>query len=740
MVFTISCSDGADGKDGANGTNNCIIEDNGDGTYQVMCGSEDLGEFVGGEPGENGNPGTAGQAGTGGNYCILQGTGSNLSVSCGTDNNLTPSAISLNSCENPISENDHEIIIDCKSSKVSLCDGKVFNPDKESCTLSGSIISNSERGLQQKEYCATAKGKLAYYKDREYCGFASEKDYVANSKSILKKCFERITEIRGTAGTRWGVTVPTSPDSLAIIEASPNDVAWGSSTVKAISGGVSFVDTAVTETGFYCSYSHPKSKGRLDTLTQCGDYKTFVKINEGSFKNEYCGFASQGAYFKSVVSKTAPSCPMYDINPSIDPNTGVITGGQISDTLYKGPNQDAFGAGYCASNRQGKLFYSEFYCKDGKGINVGKWLGQYCGFKTATDSIIRGKVVDGICDDNTTPNGTAYRVGYCKWSQTDKETRWSTDWCGGTTPSTYKTVNEGKWKKEYCACGDKDCTQSKKRVLSDICDDGKGPSEDEQNGGYCQANYKDSTVYVPKSTLCGNQRINEKTWQHQYCGYKSVESSENDTLYSDACDDGRGPNSDGFSVGYCKANRAGVTTLTVDFCGTDGKPNNGGWKGEYCGFESATSTEANTVLTGACDDGRGPNSDGFGVGYCQMATEVDTATTYTPNFCGTDGKTNEGSWKGEYCFTGDSKVAACTGGLIPNTDKNSTDPVEVRCSYASNPGCTTSSPWACTETECAALETEGAKYVWDGICKAEASSTETPTEQSKKKAKLALKK
>jgi len=278
------------------------------------------------------------------------------------------------------------------------------------------------------------------------------------------------------------------------------------------------------------------------------------------------------------------------------------------------------------------------------------------------------------------------------------------------------------WQWQYCGYAGK--AEDQLKVHSGICDDDKGPHESGYNAGYCQA-YKDEETGVVKTKFVSGDKcdsgdnINEVVpgpgateWKGEYCGYAGKDVTET-TLQTGACDDGKGPNSDSFGGGYCRAtkpNAAGVslTEYTTNFCGEDGgKPNAGEWKGEYCGYASATSASADKVYTGVCDDGIGPNSNGFEAGYCQ-GIQGSQKTEYTTDLCG-DTKINEGSWKGEYCFS-DNKVASCTGGYKANTERNSTDPFTVRCTFQGNFVCGDDTLKACDADGCEAL---GAGYRWD---------------------------
>jgi hypothetical protein len=435
----------------------------------------------------------------------------------------------------------------------------------------------------------------------------------------------------------------------------------------------------------YCGYTGPKTAAVTTVL--CGK----SKLNDGKWNGEYCGYASATAASKTVQKGACPT---------------VIEGDE-----FKGPNEDYFGAGYCVADKKGRIAYTTDICGAGGKPNDGKWKGEYCGFANSSSSTTEaGKVYTGVCDDGSGPHQASYNNGYCKADKETGLTVLETNFCN-PEKKTGKP-NENKWKGEYCGFANSSAS-SADRLYEGVCDEGGGPNEASFNNGYCKAGSDGKTVL--ETGFCGESgKINEGEWKGEYCGYESATSTENDKVYTGACDDGSGPNTDGLASGYCAANRDGETLRSISFCGASGKPNEGAWKGEYCGYESAASVENDKVYTGICDDDGGPNKDGFASGYCQAENELASETIFSSTFCGESGKPNEGAWKGEYCFV-DEKVAACTGGRIPDTSKKSTDPVAVRCTIeGSTDTCSESRPDLCDEAGCTSL---GEEYEWDGECK-----------------------
>jgi hypothetical protein len=477
----------------------------------------------------------------------------------------------------------------------------------------------------------------------------------------------------------------------------------------------------------YCRYTsnridpthHPITSAEL-----CGG----ARINEGKWQGQYCGYlekVNNKGFLKSV--QTGLCDDYYDDD---DP-----------DAYRKGPNEDYFNAGYCtvlpANRIEGKTTYVNEYetamgfssdignfCGSGSKNkpNNGKWNKEYCGFvwknvtrdgvSVSESSPNREKVYSDICDDLSGPmEYSDTRYAYC---EVKFENRFSGFTTRNNTPcGASGQPNKNTWSKQYCGYK-KENSEGQDKVYTGICDDGYGPSQNSYNKGeYCQA-LKDSTTFLSDYTceLGADGKINVDTWKGEYCGYASEDAAGTSKL-TGACGDadGKGPHSDIFGGGYCQAvDKEGTLEYTSAFCGEDNATvNEGGWKGEYCGFGSETSMRPDKVYTGACDDFSGPNASGLNSGYCRWVSQESTETEFSSELCG--GATmNEGSWKGEYCYS-DDKVAVCTGGRIPNTDKKSTDPFSVRCTF-------TSDELICTESNLAFCDKDGCDdlgegYKWD---------------------------
>jgi len=442
------------------------------------------------------------------------------------------------------------------------------------------------------------------------------------------------------------------------------------------------------------------------------------------------------------------------------------------ELLSVGPNEKAFDYGYCVVGKESFLEgkteteYTEKICgiresatinKNGPSTknkpNNGSWKGEYCGWSISgksPDFEYTSKVENDLCDDLNGPKefkdqitDPKIGVGWCRANRNGlTEYAAPDEKCiagkEGGTSFTYKTINEGKWKGEYCGYSSKDT----KAVLTGICDDDRGPSESEPNEGYCQG-YKlqDSlwvakTQWVPINTTCQDgKKYNEGSWKNEYCGIPAADISDNTLFTTGACDDGKGPNSESFGGGYCQAVQpdtlTGVTytVYTSDFCGDDAKYNENTWKGEYCGKDESGESK---VYAGVCDIGGGPNSSGFGSAYCAgvLGSKLTQLTYISDATC--QAKPNEGSWKGEYCFNGDQKIGICTGNHRPAADASSTDPYSVRCTFQNDYVCSTSKLGACDKDACDNL---GEGYAWDSTNKECIESLAVAAKRAKKLAK-----
>jgi len=684
LAFTISCS-GEDGKSGVKGKD-CTVEENGD-IWDVYCGGDLVGILQNNDSGEQGAPGgqgVDGPNGANGSYCKL-GSNKNgtFDILCGSNNEVKGS---LDGCAAK-NVSQYESQITCGKITINLCDSVAFDPAKKYCTDVGTLGDPKDN----KGKCQNGK---EYIKSTQYCGIASLAD---KQESPLPLCGVdigykiQLNKSRDFSGS--GIAA-TKSACETVTPTNPYPGVWHAKASPSVP------DTCVVSDWKkeYCGYSISVVAGppRKITVTAgisttyCEDGKP---INKDAWSKEYCGYKDKSTFATSAIKGL---CDDYD--PA-----------DVINNKNLGPNELAFGHGYCEvifSNRKtGITVYSDTTCGTAASnkINNGKWNNEYCGFSNVTPAPTSpDKIYKGLCEDGDKgPHSEGYNKGYCKVDAKDGPANYSTEFCGATSTAAGKKYNENTWKGEYCGFKNKNATEADK-VYSGICDDGKGPNQDSYNSGYCQADTAGVTK-LSDETCDDKERINEDTWKGEYCGYE--QDATETTKQAGACGDDKGPNSDVFGGGYCRADRKGIVEYSTEFCGESGKVNENTWKGEYCGFESATGV-ANKVTAGICDDDQGPNESAFGAGYCQWPAG-GSETKLTNELCGGE-KFNEGSWKGEYCFA-DNQVAKCTGGRKANTEKNSTDAFSVRCEFQNDNLCSSSKLDACDKDGCEDL---GAGFEW----------------------------
>jgi hypothetical protein len=608
LAFTISCS-GDDGKNGSAG-GTCVLAASGedDGIWQFDCNGETV-EIRGG----NGTNGTNGIPGADGEDCRLSKGGSGYEIRCGGTNQLRGS---LEGCSILTNETSPSwVTLFCGKSEVNMCSNRVFDPAEDYCNGDGEIIPG---GASVFGYCGPKK--IKYNTNKQYCGYGEDdEEKYGDSATVYDWC--------GTDKTA----------------AQPNQTEWNEEE--------------------YCRYWSAKPSEAALAGLETGDYCNGAPINKDGWKGEYCGYASNDSKVKSVI-------------------TGICDL-PAEDTGIQGPNELAFGQGYCevefGAKKTGKTIYSEKLCGTSaeNKPNNGKWKNEYCGYANAS-SVSATKVYAGLCDDSEGedlkgPNLEAYNAGYCIADRTDSTHYTDEDFCGDDPT---QRPNDGAWKGEYCGYESATGTAASK-VYSGICDDDQGPNQDSWNPDqYCQFDKAASSTFL-KDEVCENgDKINEGTWKGEYCGYASKTASKT-SMQTGICDDGTGPNSVEFGGGYCTVSaraKKDTTEYTDEFCGNGGKPNNGKWNGEYCGYASKNSEDDDKVWTGVCDDGmgkyKGEYRSGANDGYCEANEEGVTA--FSTTYCGTSGKVNEGTWKGEYCFA-DEKVSKCAAGLKPDASVKSTN-------------------------------------------------------------------
>ncbi|MDR2583502.1 MAG: hypothetical protein LBC75_08495 [Fibromonadaceae bacterium] len=589
LVFTISCS-GEDGKNGANGKG-CTMEQD-DNDWNIICDGEEVGTIHGGD----GKDGTDGQPGKDGDNCWLNRVGSSYEVRCGAGNGQLKGNLDGCSLTADIEENPYQVTLICGKNEVNLCNNKIYDATEDACGTNGVIQSG---GAISWEFCpsltVSSKG-IKYNSKKQYCGFGEGDDEKYN----------------GQPGTVYDFCGPTSNDQ-------PNKTEYNAEE--------------------YCRYLGINSKYAKLAGTETGDYCNGKPINKDAWKGEYCGYASNDVKIKSIITgicdstaeangpqgpnelafgqgycevkfsnrkngRTTYSENLCGTSENNKPNNGVwkneycgfaaensaaptkvyaglCDDSKSNDELY-GPHMLGYNQGYCRANRLDSTTYTETdFCGEDptQRPNDGQWKGEYCGYSSATDT---GpvKALSGICDNDEGPSQDSWNPNeYCEYDNNEKKTFKTENVCDNGDK-----INENEWKTEYCGYARGETKTSRQ---TGVCDNGDGPNSVEFGGGYCQVPVENrltgKTVYT--DDFCGQSgKVNEGKWKGEYCGYANKNSEDDDKVWTGVCDDGSGKHKGGYDQpGYCYSPSEGAPTVFgARFCGTNGKYNENGWKGEYC--------------------------------------------------------------------------------------------------------------------------------------------------------------
>jgi len=596
----------SDGEKGADGAS-CVVSDLGDGKYDVLCGGASVGTL--GTP--NGQTGPQGPQGIPGPDCELSaGIGGTYQVTCaGVVKGLLEGCHTEENLEykNDGDASTNEVIITCLGSTVvGLCG----NP---ASTFNPSLYECEDGktvsdGLSEN-YCGL--DSLKYNSHFQYCGFLNEAALKAGTPTLLKRC--PITD--PSTYTHQPNEAKKDVDDwnlLADIEA-PEDTVWQNEFCQVSLTLNEENDPTITVDTVY-SVGVPEL---------CGGSK--VKLNENAWKREYCGYASEDALIQTVVKNACGD--------------------------GEGPDADAYGEKFCGMrDRADKFTYTRSeeegsaygaFCLVGADsvrtpmnavakdkVTSADWKDEYCGYanKAAGDAGL-ASVRTGICGNGEGPNNI--------------DDGWDNDYCQGTSEenSYGKRVATGKTERVYGAAA------------------------------YCMkdadANYQ---------TANSSARFNEGKWLSQYCGYASKADADADpanlTRLTGVCDDGNGPNSDGWNAEFCQVQWegreynvtkrvpfSGSSTGNGTFCLADDKMpttqsygqalNKDTWQGQYCGFTSADAYERSLVSTNTTFRKKLVTN-----GICK-----DGVYNYTTNAIDDDeGKPNESAWNNEFCqWTEDGK-------------------------------------------------------------------------------------
>jgi len=365
---------------------------------------------------------------------------------------------------------------------------------------------------------------------------------------------------------------------------------------------------------------------------------------------------------------------------------------------------------------------------------------QYCGyadttnFRTGTVTALYLCGKEKLNDENSSEWSDKYcRVAVTRDPLTGKTTTEKTlssaEDCDGTSiyPNKFDVVlGTGGWNSEYCGWSSASAL-SRTKINTNMCDDGKGAHEEAYYAGYCQvttdaaaAYYTPSVTYsgLPatvrvsgQDAFCGtgartsaSSRVNEDTWQDEYCGYDLTASSlanvvkkklkvlqatygglsassltkvqcavlapnaEKPEYDEEAATDALKLASMKKNAQYCAVDADKVVSLAKpsdNDCAAVEKLNEGAWLGQYCGYATATAT-TKTRINASITFSSPTSARDIKCGGLKPNTELPEGST-----------SNEKADNFQYCTVGPDGVMslakpsdnACTGNAIKLNEK-----------------------------------------------------------------------
>jgi len=413
----------------------------------------------------------------------------------------------------------------------------------------------------------------------------------------------------------------------------------------------------------YC-FPDTTSSAFSDSLASSAVAET-SRLNEGSWKDEYCGFTSKANVTANKFSILSDKTCDYDdsdnlievgpnaVNPSgasswknefcqgIKGKPGKTKLVGVTGTNYR-PNIGV----YCIADTaiSSSLVAIDAAPAEAR-LNDGEWKDQYCGFDDA-DAVTAAtlSIRTGTCDYES--NGTALTIiGPNAAGVSATATTWAAEFCqarkkGVDSTSITGLTGVSDWaglSKVYCPA---DTTGIITVDFSDVVN---------------------AVLEMPLNDLEGIA-INKGKWNDEYCGFASREAfsklADPDVAYNATSN----PRVGEFSrlTGTCDKNSSGTAfTASTGWLGPNAATlaatgSTTAWPNQFCQVTDRSSPK--TSITKSTKEGN----------YC-VSDEVDWREA-TP-----DRRLNANTWKGQYCFA-DFEIGTCTGGLEGNTSKKSTDP------------------------------------------------------------------
>jgi len=735
-IFTISC--GEDGSNGADGAS-CTISTTATG-YDVLCGGTKVGQLASGGVGDPGVAGPAGSTGNNGVGCVIgDKVGDAYQIKCGDQVRGT-----LNGCKVESDTEENTLTIDCGSATLAMCGingatppQTIFDPEIEECNASTGIPAS--RTLK-----CTLDTNVTYNAKTQYCGFANSGALDAGTPTALSLCgkdgkpndetqtewkneycriIREIDPEKGPSKATYSfkVEAPTDCDGTGIkldeattypttAASAATDFAGNycgytdeNATVRSIQTGIcddgKGPDEDAWEAG-YCQVATPDSKVANFSTVFCNpagfnQRGTTKRFNEGSWKNQYCGYvdaaaAAEGGAGLSVI-------------------TAQIGGYNGNSTCTGTPTNTNCG-----------LTVGMFSSKEVENIAIAKRLSAECAvkqingeFNTTAPYPTTASSYDGTATHLWTINDNVRLYEFCSVNVDDKgdffieassrQIAIDNGGCPGPdspTPVLGPTteLNKETWSKQYCAYTSSNANaqiNTTPTTIPSTCGFLKPNLSQASTAAemqYCQA---DSTgalsLKTPQESGCdAPAKINDGSWKNEYCGYNSTSASAKKVVVKavNARCALLAPNSVNKPTApeemeYCTVNKEGEMTLTTpganDCTANNAKLNEGSWTGEYCGYANATATNKTVIKT--FTDAKGgiacnlltPNkeqpSDPMSLEYCQADREGKLSLVkVSDDDCNTKAadRINEGVWAGWYCV-GVNRVQ-CQGGLVANPD------------------------------------------------------------------------
>jgi len=447
--------------------------------------------------------------------------------------------------------------------------------------------------------------------------------------------------------------------------------------------------------------------------------KASAKVNEGSWKGQYCYYESAAKFAKTAsVSKPNAICddtqkPNEAIASNYNNHSGDYTDGNYWKNEFCAPNGGTTQkVGITLTNggagdnwRMYNLF--DVFCPSDTNFssaNAGSarsaaYLAKLQTLKKANMLDSNSSVKKEYCGFSSKSNFENKITSDQPWSYTNANPKFTklTTICGnGGTPNAAGEDLEGAskvvgnppvdaasnisgyayWKNEYCqynyaagetqvagieleaaSCGGGlNCIRDP-HILTKFCPSDTAFTVVTPTGG--TQDYGNAS-YLTKFQASGVSTLNKGSNLKQYCGFSSKSNLENETSATGTTEQS------GSATGKVKRPKFSVLTTR---CSSDNKGIN---QAMDDASPYATTTSWNNDYCQAIDDDRGRTKrvGGFGA-YCGDDIDWTKPATFAPM--------NKDTWKGEYCFD-DYKVGKCYGGQIPATGSVSTDPDDKRCS------------------------------------------------------------